>query len=50
MSSSLLLQHFSSESGEKTEGCFDEAWFPEEMKKNFKKAIVTEIMSSEDET
>ena len=34
----------------KAAGKLDEAWFPEENFPNFKKAIVTEIMSSENET
>ena len=34
----------------KVVGKLDEARLPEEMKANFKKAIITEMMSSEDET
>ena len=34
----------------KTVGKLDEARFPEEMKTNFEKAIMTEMMLSEDET
>ena len=34
----------------KAVGKLDEARFPEEMKTNFKKAIITEMISSEDES